>query len=95
MKLKKAWYVLLYHDVSWELSSLNVSIGGTITPDIFRNHISIFSQIGDLVSIEDGLKLTLNQEIKSPLISLWFDDGMKGVRKNAFDIINNYFNFVL
>ena len=90
MSLEKAWYILLYHDVNYEVNPLINGIGGTIAPDIFEDQIKTASQLGDLVSVDEGLKILLENKIKSPLISIWFDDGLIGVRKNAYDIIKPY-----
>ena len=90
MKLKKAWYILLYHDVNYEVNPLINGIGGTISPDIFEDQMKTVNKLGDLVSVDEGLKMLLKNKIKSPIISIWFDDGLIGVRKNAYDIIKPY-----
>jgi peptidoglycan/xylan/chitin deacetylase (PgdA/CDA1 family) len=88
--MKKGWYILNYHDISWEENIYLRGIGGTIPPDIFNSHLESLNQHGRLVSIEKGFNKFSSSDINEPLISLWFDDGFRGVRKYALPIIEDY-----
>ncbi len=88
--LKKAWYILNYHDISWEENPYIVGIGGTFPPDIFAEHLEALSHSGKLVSIQEGFKRFKEGSIDEPLISFWFDDGFLGVRKYAMPLMEQY-----
>jgi peptidoglycan/xylan/chitin deacetylase (PgdA/CDA1 family) len=86
-RLNPGWYLLLYHNVSWEESPFLWHIGGTCPPDIFRDHVEECSRLGDLVSIQDGIEAIGKGKVDRPLFSFWFDDGFAGVRKYAAPIL--------
>lgn len=88
--MKNQWYIMLYHNVSWEENAYVRGIGGTCPPDIFREHLSYLHKVGEFVSIQDGIELELKGKVKSPMFSFWFDDGMSGVLKYAMPILNSY-----
>jgi peptidoglycan/xylan/chitin deacetylase (PgdA/CDA1 family) len=85
--LVPGWYIILYHDVSWEESPFIRHIGGTCPPDVFRDHVRACEGLGELVSIHDGMEKLTRGDIASPLLSFWFDDGFLGVRKYAAPIL--------
>lgn len=85
--LVPGWYIILYHDVSWEESPFVRHIGGTCPPDVFRDHVRACADLGELVSIRDGMEKLTRGDIASPLLSFWFDDGFVGVRKYAAPIL--------
>ena len=41
------WYILLYHDISWEETPFVRHIGGTCPPDVFRDHVSTCESSGN------------------------------------------------
>jgi hypothetical protein len=84
--MHKAWYILNYHDISWEDSAFTRAIGGTFPPDIFEQHVNSLKDHFRLVSVQQGLR-ELNEGIREPILSFWFDDGFLGVRKYAFPIL--------
>jgi len=86
-RLNPGWYLLLYHNVSWEESPFLWHIGGTCPPDIFRDHVQQCSQLGELVSVQDGIETIKKGPVNRPLFSFWFDDGFAGVRKYAEPIL--------
>ena len=86
-QLVKGWYLLLYHDVSWEETPFTRHVSATCPPDVFRDHVRACGELGALVSIQDGMQRLRNGEIASPLFSFWFDDGFAGVRKYAAPIL--------
>ena len=88
--MKKAWYILNYHDINWELGPINFGIGGTFSPDMFAEHLTYLCNEFEFVTIDEGLNRTLNNNINSPMLSFWFDDGLVGVRKYGFDILESY-----
>jgi len=88
--MKNGWYILNYHDISWEENDLMRGIGGSFPPDIFRDHLDNFNRYGKIVSVQEGFAQYQKGTIKAPLISIWFDDGFAGVRKYAFPILETY-----
>ncbi|MFC1495127.1 hypothetical protein ACFL6W_07600 [Thermodesulfobacteriota bacterium] len=87
-KLKPGWYILLYHDISWEENSYLQAIGGTCPPDLFRQHLKTLVSLGELVSVQEGEKRLRDGSIDAPIFSLWFDDGLIGVEKYAIPILD-------
>jgi peptidoglycan/xylan/chitin deacetylase (PgdA/CDA1 family) len=88
MKLPPAWFILLYHNVSWEEGPLLWHIGGTCPPDIFRDHVKAALDLGRIVSVRDGYERFTSGRIDEPLISFWFDDGLRGVSRYAVEILD-------
>lgn len=88
--MKTGWYLLTYHDISWEENIYMKGIGGTCPPDIFEDQVKEFSKNGELVSFEEGLKRCNENNINSPLFSFWFDDGFKGNRIYGKPILDKY-----
>jgi len=88
--MKKGWYILNYHDISWEENLLIRGLGGTFPPDVFRGHLKKLSQHFKLVSVPEGWELFSQNKINQPLLSFWFDDGLSGVRKYAYPLLENY-----
>ena len=88
--MEKGWYILNYHDISWEENLFMRGIGGHFPPDIFRSHLEQLSLYGKLISVADGLKQYSSGVINETLISFWFDDGFAGVRKYAFPLLADY-----
>jgi len=84
--MHKAWYILNYHDISWEEGPFVRGIGGTFPPDIFEEQINSLKQHFRLVSVQQGLD-ELKNGINEPILSFWFDDGFLGVRKYAHPIL--------
>ena len=94
--MKKGWYILNYHDVSWEEGSYLRGVGGngdfgnSCPPDVFREHLACLSRHGEFVSVQEGFERYQSGDIKGPLISFWFDDGFVGVRKYAYSLLEKY-----
>jgi peptidoglycan/xylan/chitin deacetylase (PgdA/CDA1 family) len=88
--MKDGWYILNYHDVSWEESIYIRGIGGTCPPDIFREHLAYLSKHGEFVSVQEGFDKYRSGDIKKPIISFWFDEGLRGVRKYAYPLLEKY-----
>jgi hypothetical protein len=87
--MKPGWYILLYHDVSWEESQFVRHIGGTCAPDVFRDHVRTCGELGEIVSVDEGFARLQSGRIDSPHFSFWFDDGLAGVRKYAAPILES------
>lgn len=85
--LVPGWYILLYHNVSWEEDAFLQRIGGTCAPDIFRAHVEFCKSEGTIVSVQVGIKKLRDCKIDGPMFSFWFDDGFLGVRKYAAPIL--------
>jgi peptidoglycan/xylan/chitin deacetylase (PgdA/CDA1 family) len=90
MPLAPAWYIVLYHDISWEENCYLRSIGGTVPPDIFRDHVRALASVGELVSIPEGERRLREHTIDVPLFSFWFDDGLAGVSRHAAPILEEH-----
>ncbi len=88
--MNPGWYILNYHDISWEESAYTRAIGGNLPPDIFRSHLDALSKNARLVSVPDGYERFQQGEIDEPLVSIWFDDGLVGVRKYALPLLERY-----
>tara|TARA_Y100001970_G_C14122393_1_gene797040 strand:+ start:442 stop:1335 length:894 start_codon:yes stop_codon:yes gene_type:complete len=88
--LKNALYILNYHDINWELGPINSGIGGTFSPEMFNEHLKYLSDDFQFVSVSDGIDRLRNNNINNPLLSIWFDDGLIGVRKYGFDILESF-----
>ena len=88
--MRKGWYILNYHNISWEDNVFTRGIGPTYPPDIFRSHLRMLNQYSRFISIQEGYKKYLSDSIEEPLVSFWFDDGYKGVRNYAYPLLENY-----
>lgn len=89
-KIKNGWYIILYHDINWEDSIFTQYIGGTCAPNIFFEQIELMHSLGQFIKIEEGVKLLKKKQIDKPYFSIWFDDGLKGVYKFAYPILNHF-----
>lgn len=89
--MKKRWYILLYHQISWENGSLTWGTNDVCPPDIFRKHVSQINSLGRIVSFNEGFDLcSRRRKLDEPIFSFWFDDGWSGVSKYALPILNEY-----
>lgn len=88
--LQPGWYILLYHEVSWEENAYVHGLGGTYAPDVFRDHLMSLSRHGPFVSIDEGLERFESGTITKPMFSLWFDDGLAGVARYAVPLLERY-----
>lgn len=89
-KLNPGWYILLYHNISWEETPYTRPIGGVCPPFLFEEHLKYLSQEGHLVSVKQGIELWKENNIKEPLFSFWFDDEFKDVRNEAVPLLKKY-----
>jgi Polysaccharide deacetylase len=85
--MQSAWYVLLYHNVSWEENPYLRGLDVTIPPDLLREHLALLARHGDLVSVTEGLERLATGGFRRPTFSFWFDDGFVGVRRYAAPIL--------
>lgn len=88
--MKKGWYILLYHNVSWEENPYVRGIGGTCPPDIFRDHVIHLHKAGEFVSIPEGLSRLSRGDVTRPMFSFWFDDGLTGPRQYVLPLLKQY-----
>lgn len=86
-RLKPGWYIILYHDISWEENCYIRSIGGTCPPDLFRKHVHALSSWGEILSVADGERRLRENRVNAPIFSFWFDDGLNGVYRYALPIL--------
>jgi peptidoglycan/xylan/chitin deacetylase (PgdA/CDA1 family) len=89
-RLPPGWYILLYHEISWEENCYIRGTGGCCPPDLFREHVGTVRSLGDLVSIEDGMRALAEDRITRPLFSFWLDDGLIGAAKYALPILDEF-----
>lgn len=90
MKLKKAWYIINYHNIDWSDNDFLTSFNLTTSPSLLREQMIFLSNHGKLVSFSEGLKLFQSNLIKEPIISFSFDDGYLGVYKYAKKVLNDF-----
>jgi len=88
--MKKAWYIIYYHNISWEENPIIRGLRSVIPPDIFREHIYYLRKYFRIVNVPEGLNLLKENNMKEPLLSIWFDDGYTGVREYAFPILKEH-----
>ena len=88
--MKKAWYILNYHNISWEENALLRPIGGSFSPDLFEEHIVALQNHFEIVGINEGYTAFSQGSIRKPLLSIWFDDGLAGCRTYAEPILSHY-----
>ena len=89
--LQPGVYILNYHSISWESSVYTRGIPGyTVPVDLFRRHLQMLTEIGQLVSPDEALSALAEDVVTEPLIVLWFDDGHRGVRRWAVQELERY-----
>jgi hypothetical protein len=88
--MQTAWYLLLYHNVSWEENPYARGLNVTIPPDVLRDHLAQVSRFGDVVSVAEGLRRLSLGGLRQPAFSVWFDDGFLGVREYAAPLLEQY-----
>ena len=86
-RAKPGWYILVYHDVSWEEDYYLSSLGGTCPPDILGEHLDVCRKYGTLVSIEEGRNAIATGNTREPLFSIWFDDGYSGAIRHGVPLV--------
>jgi peptidoglycan/xylan/chitin deacetylase (PgdA/CDA1 family) len=87
-RLLNEWYVLLYHNVSFEDNAYVRGLGGTVPPDVLRDHLAELGRRGELVSVGEALRRLGAGEVDVPMFSLWFDDGFSSVRSYAAPLLD-------
>lgn len=88
--MKPGWYILNYHEISWEESAYTRAIGGNFPPDVFHSHLQALSEHAHLVSVPEGLAQFRAGKLSQPLVSFWFDDGLAGVRRYALPLMEQF-----
>ena len=84
------WYILLYHNVSWEHGPFTEYCTSTCPPDLFREQLAALSSVFRIVSLEEGWREFKSGTQSEDLLTIWFDDGMRGVREYAFPIMKEH-----
>jgi hypothetical protein len=84
------WYILLYHNVSWEHGPFTEYCTSTCPPDLFREQLNTLTSSFRIVSLEDGWRQFKSGTQSEDLLTIWFDDGMRGVREFAFPIMSEF-----
>lgn len=88
--MRPGWYILVYHDVSWELNPYLRGIGLPCPPDLLRAHLQALDKYGRLASPDAAFADWRAGRIDRPTFSFWFDDGFAGVRTFALPILRQY-----
>lgn len=89
-KAKTGWYIFLYHNISWEENPFMRATFSTLPPDIFRDHLTHLSKIGEFVSVPGGLDRLNRGRLTHPLFSFWFDDALAGVQRYALPMLEKF-----
>lgn len=84
------WYILLYHEVNWTTHPALGRVQQVCNPGLFEQHLTELSKFGQLESVDSAYKKMAAGHKDGPLISVWFDDGFKGVRKYAAPILKRF-----
>lgn len=86
--LPPGWYVLLYHDVSWEEPPELRGIGGMVVPpDRFREQLAVLDGEARLIAADEARERLREERPDEPWVSVWFDDGYAGVRRYAAPLL--------
>jgi hypothetical protein len=88
--VKNGWYILNYHNVSWEDGLLTRGIGGSFPPDVFYEQVRVLSQEFELMEVVQAHQRLLQGPMDKPVLSFWFDDGMTGVRRYAKPVLDAF-----
>jgi len=88
--MRNAWYGLLYHGVGWEDPIATRFIARMHSPDVFRDHLKVIREHGDIVSFEEGVERTRKNKLRRPMFTFWFDDGLASVRRYAFPLLTGH-----
>ncbi|HOO57616.1 MAG TPA: polysaccharide deacetylase family protein [bacterium] len=88
--MKAKWYILLYHNVSWEESPFTRGLFDTCPPDIFSDQLEHLSREGDFVSLNQGLESLRGGGPDRTCFSIFFDDGLADVRRYALPVMEQY-----
>jgi peptidoglycan/xylan/chitin deacetylase (PgdA/CDA1 family) len=75
--LRPHWRILCYHEVLGEFT------------DNFRRQLQAFLQMGfTFVSLEEGLRLLLADELRRPIMTVTFDDGDCTIYRNVLPVLD-------
>ena len=85
-----SWYILLYHNVSWEHGPFAEFCTSCCPPSLFREHVSAVANSYRIVSLEEGWRLTSSGTLTEDIVTFWFDDGLRGVREYACPILKEF-----
>lgn len=77
------WYIIGFHDVSWEANPYLSGLGLTATPDDFARLVSILSRSTKLIDVAAGFERWKSGALDKAYVSFWFDDAYAGVRRYA------------
>jgi hypothetical protein len=85
--VKSGWHVFNYHHISAIENPVTIHLGGSIRPEILYHQLKEMSAHGELISVEEGIKIfETKRKFDHPFFSVWFDDGFSSVKENAFEI---------
>ena len=76
-------YVICYHDVRWAEPGHLRGLGVCLPPDRFFEHLDLYSRLGEIVTLDQGLSRLGEGAMTRPVFALTFDDGYRGVLDHA------------
>ena len=88
--MRNGWYIINYHDVNFEDSILTRAIGGTLRPDVFERQMARLAGKFNFVSLEEGYERYCENRLDHPYLTIWFDDGFKGLHTYAANICDSF-----
>lgn len=88
--MRHGWYVLAFHEISWEESPYLSGIGGPYPPDAFAACVEKLAADTTFISVREGMKRWQAGTLDKPYVSFWFDDGFAGVRRYAMPILDRF-----
>lgn len=88
--MRRGWYIINYHDINFEDSILTRAIGGVIRPDVFSRQLQYLAKRVTFVSLAEGYERYQSGQLDRPYLTIWFDDGFKGLHTYALDICESF-----
>ncbi|AHG90553.1 polysaccharide deacetylase [Gemmatirosa kalamazoonensis] len=85
--MKPGWYVLGFHEVSWEENPYLSGLPLTCPPDAFAKCVASLARVATLASVAEGHERWRAGALDRAYVSFWFDDGYVGVRRYAAPIL--------
>jgi len=86
--MKNGLYILLYHNISWSMTSHLCGFNSSCPPDILSQHLEVLQSRGDIVGPKEGLRRLQEGHLTAPTFCLWFDDGYAGVFRHAYPMLS-------
>jgi len=85
--LPPGWYLLCYHEIASSERLHLRGIGIAHAPDQFERHLEHLAEVADLVAPQEAMDRLANGD-DTPMVSLSFDDGYRGVANHARPLLD-------